>query len=214
MSEKNKNKDKKQNNKTNNLGNSGPMAPPPVGLFASLKGFINTFVRLLPIGFYAGTIMSGFVFGDSRGTWLFLGLIINEMISYGYRMILSGIYNPQCALMKNGEDYFVLPSPITQTIGFIFGFYMTHMFFQEGPNAGFKAKSFFGFTILLVVTIFSRINVGCKGFLEAVYCALVGILLGVGYYNIIKEYYPLDREKVKKTKEEPDVLDSGDFFDY
>lgn len=214
MSEKNQNKDKKKNNKTNNSGNLGSMAPPPVGLFASLKGFINTFVRLLPIGFYAGTIMSGFVFGDSRGTWLFLGLIINEMISYGYRMILSGIYNPQCALMKNGEDYFVLPSPISQTIGFIFGFYMTHMFFQEGPNAGFKSGSFFGFTVLLVVTIFSRINVGCKGFLEAIYCSLVGIIFGVGYYNIIKEYYPLDREKVKKTKEDSDVLDTSDFFDF
>ena len=193
------------------------MGPPPVGIFASMKGFMNTFVRLLPIGFYTGTIMSGFVFGDPRGTWLFLGLILNEFISYGYRMILNGIYNPQCALMKNGEDYFVLPSPITQTIGFIFGFFMTHMFFQEGPNAGFRAGSFFAFTVLLVITIFSRINVGCKGFLEAMYCALVGIAFGIGYYNIIKPYYPLDKEKNKNTNtdsEKDEEPDTSDFFDY
>ena len=191
------------------------MGPPPVGIFASMKGFMNTFVRLLPIGFYTGTIMSGFVFGDPRGTWLFLGLILNEFISYGYRMILNGIYNPQCALMKNGEDYFVLPSPITQTIGFIFGFFMTHMFFQKGPNKGFKPVSFFSFTALLVITIFSRINVGCTGFLEAIYCALVGIVFGIGYYNIIKDYYPTDvvREDEDEDNKSDDEKKASDFFE-
>ena len=49
------------------------------------------------------------------------------------------------------------------------------------------------------------------------YCALVGIAFGIGYYNIIKPYYPLDKEKNKNTNtdsEKDEEPDTSDFFDY
>lgn len=163
--------------------------------FSTGKAILNTIVRLLPIALYSGSSISALLFGDFRGTLLFVGFIINEAIAYGYRLILQGVYNPQCALLKTEEDYFVLPSPITQTIGFFFGFFMTEMYSQ----GQFFPSRFFVLLVLLVLTIFSRINVGCKSFLDALYCAFLGILLGVGWYNIVKEYYRRDFYKLEET---------------
>jgi hypothetical protein len=175
-----------------------------VNTISVAKALINTLIRLSPIGLYSGTALSSFLFGDFRATLLFVGLMINEGIALGYRMILRGIYNPQCALLQNGEDYFVLPSPITQTIGFVIGFFLAKMF----VDSEFLPLRFFVMITILLITIFSRINVGCMGFLDAIYCSLLGIVLGVGYYNLIKDYYRRDFYKIEKD----DGQDLADFF--
>ena len=69
-----------------------------LSIIDTFKIFINTTVRLIPVGLYTGSVMSGAVFQDFRGILLFLGLLGNELISLGYRMILRGVVNPQCAL--------------------------------------------------------------------------------------------------------------------
>ena len=166
-----------------------------VGPFASGKAILNTLVRLLPIALYSGSSISALLFGDFRGTLLFVGFIINEAIAYGYRLILNGVYNPQCALLKTEEDYFVLPSPISQTIGFFFGFFMSEMYSQ----GAFYPSRFFVLLVVLILTIISRVNVGCKSFLDALYCAFLGILLGVGWFNIVKEYYRRDFYKLDES---------------
>ena len=154
--------------------------------------FTNTLVRLMPVGLYTGSAIGGLLFSDTRGAILFAGFLINEAISYGYRMILQGIYNPQCALMKTDNDFFVLPSPITQTFGFFYGFIMSDMY-----NKGeFIPATFFFMTVMLLLVIYSRVNVGCKTMAEALYCSLLGMLLGAGYYYIIKDYYKADAIKL------------------
>jgi hypothetical protein len=168
------------------------------------KALINTIVRLSPIGLYSGSALSAFIFNDFRATILFAGLMINEGIAFGYRMILRGIYNPQCALLQNGEDYFVLPSPISQTIGFVVGFFIAKMF-NDGE---FLPVQFFTMFVILAITIFSRINVGCMGFLDAIYCTLLGMVLGVGYFNLVKDYYRRDFYKVDASDEQ----NIADFF--
>ena len=168
------------------------------------KAILNTIIRLSPIGLYSGTALSSFLFSDFRATILFAGLMINEGIALGYRMIMKGIYNPQCALLQNVDDYFVLPSPITQTVGFIVGFFIAKMF-NDGE---FAPLQFFTLFTVLVLTIFSRINVGCKGFLDAIYCAFLGMVLGVGYFNIVKDYYRRDFYKVDNNSNK----DLSDFF--
>ena len=40
--------------------------------------------------------------------------------------------------------------------------------------------------------IYSRINIGCKTLLDGIYCALIGLLMGIVYYNLIKDYYKAD----------------------
>ena len=158
-------------------------------LIDTIKIFVNTFVRLVPLGLYAGSIMSGMVFQDFRGLLLFGGFLANELISLGYKLILHGAINPHCALTYSSEGTpFVLPSPMTQTVGFFVGFFFMEMYF----NSTFNPLSFFILCALLLITIYSRINVGCKTLVDAIFCALIGVLFGVVYYNLIKDYYKAD----------------------
>jgi hypothetical protein len=160
-----------------------------LSLIDTIKIFINTFVRITPIGLYAGTAMSGVVFSDFRGLLLFGGFLANELIGLGYKMVLKGVSNPQCALLYTEQGTpFVLPSPITQTVGFFCGFFFMDMYY----NNTFNPMKFFLMTILLLITMYSRINVGCKTLLDAIYCALIGLLTGVIYYSLVKDYYKAD----------------------
>uniref|UniRef100_A0A6C0HM06 Phosphatidic acid phosphatase type 2/haloperoxidase domain-containing protein n=1 Tax=viral metagenome TaxID=1070528 RepID=A0A6C0HM06_9ZZZZ len=153
------------------------------------KILINTLVRLEPIGLYAGSAMSAVVFSDFRAVLLFIGFLGNELVSLGYRMVLRGGMNPQCAFLYSSDnDPFILPSPITQTIGFFAGFFFMDMYYKNQ----FSMLKFFFLIALIIVTIYSRINIGCKTLIDAIYCILIGLLVGVVYYNIIKDYYKAD----------------------
>ena len=156
------------------------------------KIFINTLVRILPVGLYAGSAMSGAVFQDFRGLLLFCGFLGNELLGLGYKMVLHGVNNPQCALMySEGGTPFVLPSAISQTVGFFAGFFYMDMYY----NNTFSAMEFFILTFLILITIYSRMNVGCKTLLDAVYCTLIGLLFGVVFYSLVKPYYKADYMK-------------------
>ena len=160
-----------------------------ISLIDTAKIFINTLVRVIPVGLYAGSAMSGAVFQDFRGLLLFGGFLANELIGLGYKMILRGVSNPQCALMySEGGTPFVLPSPISQTVGFFAGFFFMDMYY----NSEFSVVEFFLLTFMMLITIYSRLNVGCKTLLDAVYCSLIGLLFGVVYYNLVKDYYKAD----------------------
>ena len=160
-----------------------------LSIIDTLKIFINTLVRITPIGLYAGSAMSGAVFQDFRGLVLFCGFMGNELLGLGYKMVLHGVSNPQCALMYSESGTpFVLPSPISQTIGFFSGFFFMDMYY----NNTFSAMTFFILTFLMLATIFSRMNVGCKTLLDAIYCTLIGLLFGVVYYNLAQPYYKAD----------------------
>lgn len=175
-----------------------------LNIIVFVKALVNTLVRLFPIGLYSGSIMSSLIFDDNRGTMLFLGFMINEMISLGYRMAFKSIYNPQCALLKSGDTNFVLPAPITQTVGFFVSFILMEMYY----DGEFIPVKFFVTLCLVMITIWSRNNIGCKSILDAVFSTLIGTFIGVSYYIIIKDFYKKDyytenkedthSEKVKK----------------
>ena len=153
------------------------------------KALINTLVRLSPIAFYTGSAISGALFSDFRAVLLLAGFLLNEFLSLGYRMIFRGATNPQCALLMSvNESPFVLPAPISQTVGFLYGFILADMYYTDI----FSAFKFFVMTIILILTIYSRVNVGCKTLLDGIYCALVGTMLGVVYYSLVKDYYRAD----------------------
>jgi hypothetical protein len=160
-----------------------------LSLIDVVKIFINTLVRIEPVGLYAGAAMSGVIFNDFRGLLLFLGFLGNEMIGLGYKMVLRGVSNPQCALtLSESGTPFVLPSPISQTMGFFAGFFFMDMYY----NDTFNAMKFGALTMLIIITIYSRVNVGCKTLLDAIYCTLIGLLTGIVYYSLIKDYYKAD----------------------
>lgn len=153
-----------------------------------VKALINTLVRLMPIGLYSGSIMSSLLFDDNRGTILFMGFMINEIISLGYRMAFKSIYNPQCALLRTDDNNFVLPAPICQTAGFFVSFLMMEMYYQ----GEFRPAKFFILTSLMVITIWSRNNIGCKSITDAIFSSLIGMFIGIAYYIIVKDYYRED----------------------
>ena len=72
-------------------------------------------------------------------------------------------------------------------------------------NNTFSALKFFMLVVLLMVTIYSRINVGCKTLLDAIYCTLIGLLFGVVYYNLVKDYYKADYLKKEITEANTDI---------
>lgn len=159
-----------------------------VNFFTLIKASINTLVRLCPIGLYAGSIMSSLIFNDFRGTLLFIGFIFNEIISLGYKMIFKALDNPQCAIFRSGENYLILPSPINQTIGFFVGFVLMDMY----SSGVFSPVEFFSLLIILLISFWSRMNVGCSSFLDTLFSTSAGLLFGVGYYSIIVPYYKRD----------------------
>jgi hypothetical protein len=166
------------------------------------KIFINTFTRLEPIALYSGSVMAGTVFQDFRGLLLFCGFIVNELLGLGYKMVLNGVSNPQCALLYSESGTpFVLPSPISQTVGFFAGFFYMDMYF----NSTYNVTTFFVLTFMILITIFSRINVGCKTLLDAIYCTLIGLLFGVVYYNLVQPYYKSDYLKSELESSNSDI---------
>lgn len=167
-----------------------------INLIDLLKAIINTLVRLAPLSFYTGSIISGALFSDFRAVLLLGGFIMNEALSLGYRMIFKGVSNIHCSLVVSADDnVFVLPSPITQTFGFLFGFILADMYYTD-TYSPFK---FFIMLIIVIIAIYSRINIGCKTILDAVYCALIGTMLGVVYYSLIKDIYRPDYFRLDAT---------------
>jgi hypothetical protein len=173
-----------------------------LSLIDTIKIFINTLVRITPVALYTGSAMSGAVFQDFRGVLLFCGFLGNELLALGYRMVLRGMVNPQCALTYSIEGTpFVLPSAITQTVGFFAGFFFMDMYY----NNRFSIMEFSILTILLIITIYSRVNIGCKTLLDAIYCALIGLLFGVVFYSLVQPYYKADYLQQEITTANDDI---------
>jgi hypothetical protein len=173
-----------------------------INLIDIIKLILNTLVRIIPVGLYTGSVISGVAFDDFRGILLFLGFLGNELLALGYKMVLRGDTNPQCALLYSETGTpFVLPSPISQTVGFLAGFFYMDMYY----NNVFYPMKFFILMMVQLITIYSRIDVGCKSLLDAIYCSLIGMLSGVVYYSIIKDYYKADFLKEKITKADESI---------
>lgn len=164
-----------------------------IDVIVILISIVNTLVRLLPVALYTGTIVSNLVFDDFRANLLFIGFLVNEMLSFAYKFALKGTDKAECALLADPSNYYVLPSSITQTVGFFFGFILADVYFSNE----FKSLKFIVLCILLALTVFSRVNVGCETTMNALIFACVGTGFGVIYYYIIKDYYKKNIDEVE-----------------
>lgn len=163
-----------------------------VDLVIVFIAIINTLVRLLPIGLYMGTIISSLVFDDLRATWLFGGFMLNELISFAYKQAMGGEGKQECALLADPSNFYTLPSSITQTSGFFFGFIMANSYYEND----FKSLKFIVMSVVLAITIFSRVNIGCENIITALTFASIGTAFGMIYYRLIKDYYKPSIEEV------------------
>jgi hypothetical protein len=174
---------KKGNNKGDNKGEKKVMAT----AFNIVPSLFNTVVKILPFGLYLASIMESILFNDLRGFFVFLGLLINDVMNIGYNYLTEKEDNERCAVVRNmySEDYFVLPTGHTEYMSFITSFLLGSMFFKRIFNYG----TFIVFVVLLVITIYMRISIGCEDFIDSGYSLLLGAFKGFVYYIIIKDYY-------------------------
>ena len=155
-----------------------------------IKGSLNTIVRMSPVALYMGCIVSGLVFNNNKANYIMMGFFLVEMISFGYFYANNSVTNPQCALFRSADKVFVMPAPIPTAIGYFVGFQIADMF--ERNN--FEPGKFYSSFIFLLVVIWSRINVGCHSIIESMFAAIIGLIFGVGYFYLIKDFYLRARE--------------------
>lgn len=173
----------KQNNKSNNKSGSPPVAT----AFNIIPVIFNTMVKLLPFGLYLGTIVESVLFNDIRGFIVFIGLILNDFLNIAYNYLLEKQDNERCAVVRNmySEDFLVLPTTHTEYISFVGAFLTTSMYFKKIFNYG----TFMLFVVLIGLTMFMRVSIGCKDFLDAFYALSLGLFKGIIYYIIVKDFY-------------------------
>jgi len=174
-----------------------------------VKGILNTIIRLVPVSLYAGTIVAGLIFQDFRGILLFLGFFLNEMICLGYMLQSKGEMNPNCALMRTEKSSFALPSTVTQTVGFFTGFTIMKIY-EEGDFTG-NLLVFISLIILLLASLYSVVNIGCLDVLSGMFSICIGILLGVSYYYIVKDYYTRDYLNIEASSKDTNEAASSFF---
>jgi len=152
------------------------------------KGIINTLVRLIPLSLYMGSIMSSLIFDNKKAIFLLFGFLFIEFMSFGYNSFSKSVTTPNCAMIRSENLNLALPAPIPLSVGFFVAFFVSDM--METKN--FKPIKFYLLIILLLITVWSRINVGCHNVVESIMGALIGITLGIGYYKLIKDRYNED----------------------
>ena len=154
-----------------------------------IKAILHTFVRFLPLGLYSFTYFSTILYKDVRSVLLLFGLLLNDFIGTLYKKFYKVQDRASCSIMGSpgvdGQDAPSLPNAHTEIISFIFGFFVNRAIDKED-----KDPITIGFLLALVIlTIYSRIETGCKTLNEALLNVIFGLIWGSIYYNLISENY-------------------------
>ncbi len=156
-------------------------------IFNVIPVFLHTFVKVMPVGLYLASILESMLFNDIRGFFIFIGLLVNDLINVGYNYMMNPKPNVNCSIIRNvyTDDYFTFATPHTQYISFVTAFLMTSMYFKKV----FYYSTFFMFVVFIGLTIWSRIMIGCKDILSAGFNLLFGAFRGIIFYIIVKDFY-------------------------
>ena len=63
-----------------------------------------------------------------------------------------------------------------------------------------------GLLILLMISMWSRVDVGCMTFVDALYSSIIGILLGSVYFELIKDNLGFVADEPKEDEEKNDIF--------
>jgi membrane-associated phospholipid phosphatase len=148
------------------------------------KAIVNTFIRLMPIGFYFGSIIMGILFTDLRAFILLMGFVANDVISFGFRQLFQTIDLPTCAIVESNKNFFTMPSSHTQTVSFLMSFFLTEMYYKNT----FNPVNFILLGFILMLTSWSRINVGCETIIDVIFAIGIGGLIGATYYKLTENW--------------------------
>ena len=178
-----------KNPATNNKKSSNNNKPEVklLTIFNLIPVFLHTFVKIMPVGLYLASFLESMLFNDIRGFLIFIGLLVNDLINIGYNYMMKPKPNMNCAIIRNvyTDDFFSFATPHTQYISFITAFLMASMYFKKV----FYYSTFFMFVVMIGLTIWSRITIGCKDILGAGFNLLFGAFRGIIFYIIVKDFY-------------------------
>lgn len=166
-------------------------------------GIIHTFVRFLPLGIYFFVYLSSALYKDLRAAYLFIGLVVNDLIGYLYKKYTKFRPNGACAIFSKLDDKTepgFLPNPHTEIMSFVSSFFFTDMFYKGGIDA----IPFTFLLFMLFVTIWSRISINCKKMKDVLFNLIFGSIRGILFYMIISKYY-MDAHKGFVEKETCDL---------
>ena len=167
-------------------------------------GLLHTFVRFLPLGLYFFTYLSSALYKDLRSAYLLIGLVINDLIGYVYKKYAQITPNAACAIfgkVSDKSELGFLPNPHTEIMSFVASFFYSDMYYKGGIDS----VPFIFVTGMLLLTIWSRITIGCKQVKDVVFNIIFGMVRGVIFYYIISEYY----QDAEKGALEKDTCDLG-----
>ena len=156
-------------------------------IFNVIPVFLHTFVKVMPVGLYLASILESMLFNDIRGFFIFIGLLVNDLINVGYNYMMNPKPNINCSIIRNvyTDDYFTFSTPHTQYISFVTAFLMTSMYFKKV----FYYSTFFLFVVFIGLTVWSRVTIGCKDILSAGFNLIFGAFRGIIFYIIVKDFY-------------------------
>ncbi len=156
-------------------------------------------------------ILISIIFRDIKGALITVGCIANIIFNIILKFTIKqeAIYGEGnkkiCSFLEDYEipenadapaSDFRMPSEHTQTIGYIFGFFIGRMIHKKSFN-------FFDFVIFLSLTIiiaWSRYNQKCHTLPQVSVGAILGICFGVAYYMVIKKCYD-ECDKEEETEQ-------------
>jgi len=156
-----------------------------VNFFISL---IHTFIRFLPLGLYFFTYLSTALFKDLRAAILMMGLIVNDIIGFLYKKYAQIVPNAPCAIfgkVDNKTEIGFLPNPHTEVISFVASFFYSDMYYKSKLDL----MPFSFITIMLFLTIWSRVTVGCKKMKDVLFNLVFGAVRGILFYYFVSKYY-------------------------
>lgn len=162
------------------------------------KAVINTMVRLIPIGLYGGCLILGILMSDPRAFVLLFGYILNDLLSMAFRTLFQTMDLVNCSIVQSEKKFYTMPAPHTQTMAFTLSYFFTEMYFKNN----FNMVNFIFLGFLYLVTVWSRINIGCKNIIDVIYATLIGVLLGTAYYRLTEHW--------STSKKNDYNLDGGD----
>ena len=161
--------------------------------------FMHTFVRFLPLGLYFFAYLSSALFKDLRAAILLIGLILNDLIGYLYKKYAKITPESSCAIfgkVSEKTELGFLPNPHTEIMSFVTTFFYSDMYFKGKLDT----VPFTFVTGMLLVTIWSRITIGCKNFKEVVFNLVFGAIRAVIYYYIVASYYQSAEKGILEKK--------------
>ena len=107
-----------------------------------------------------------------------MGLVLNDIIGFLYKKYAKITPNAPCAIfgkVDNKTEIGFLPNPHTEIVSFVASFFYSDMYYKNK----FDVMPFSFITIMLFITIWSRITIGCKKMKDVLFNLVFGAVRGM-----------------------------------